>query len=436
MKTNFGYIYNKEFFTWLNIRKKGVGEAESNKLKYYFYPDLKYKNADNTMVNTPFGDFNDRFLNAQLEKNEVNDFINKFKEEQVFELKTIYPGLLSGSGYLHEVGEKNDDEFKLGFFFDYTTGLPVIPASSIKGVLRYACEMIKDTKDKDYLYSYKKLKEKIGFSVEEKYFEPIPNNKDNNKFFPSEFVYNVFEGKEIVRKGGKIEFDKKGEPVTKGISIYKRDIFHDAFPIKSEKSLFGMDYITHHEHELKNPNPVKFLRVQPEVTYKFQFDLKDNDKGLKAEDKLALFEQIILDLGLGAKTNVGYGQFVELSKKELEDERREYHERRIRLEREENPPYQACCDNAKAYITNTVIDVKIIKVGKYVSMKDEEGSIFTKSEKNIKKKFEKDLKRKQKKNPDIKFKDLKVGMETKIQIKQDLNVNVNDAVFTVLPVIE
>ncbi len=299
MKTNLGYIYNKEFFTWLIISKKCVKETGSNKLKYYYYPDLTKQVQDankkkKKTVDSEFGKFNKKFLGFQLERADVNDFVDKFEENQTikgFQLKTIYPGLLSGSGYLHEVGEKNDDEFQLGFYFDYTTGLPVIPASSIKGVLRYACEM----RDGEYL---KDIIKRLGIDV--------PN------FDTKKFIKTVFEGK--------TEIEENGKKKEVGISIYKRDIFHDAFPIKSEKSLFGMDYITHHEHPLKNPNPVKFLRVQPEVTYKFQFDLKPTND-LTVKQKKEIFEQIILDLGLGAKTNVGYGQFEKVLKENSETER-------------------------------------------------------------------------------------------------------------------
>src|SRR5690606_9438219 len=59
---------------------------------------------------------------------------NKRSANDRWELYTTYPGLLIGSGYQHESGGEN--EFKIGFFFDYTTGLPQIPGSSVKGVLR------------------------------------------------------------------------------------------------------------------------------------------------------------------------------------------------------------------------------------------------------------------------------------------------------------
>jgi CRISPR-associated protein Cmr6 len=52
-----------------------------------------------------------------------------------------------------------------------------------------------------------------------------------------------------------------------------------------------------------------FLKILPEVTIQFQFDLKDGllTKGQKED----LFRRLLLDFGIGAKTNVGYGQFEE-----------------------------------------------------------------------------------------------------------------------------
>ena len=45
-----------------------------------------------------------------------------------------YPGLLAGIGYPHDSQVKGPIDG--GFFFDYVTGLPVIPGSTLKGVLR------------------------------------------------------------------------------------------------------------------------------------------------------------------------------------------------------------------------------------------------------------------------------------------------------------
>lgn len=47
----------------------------------------------------------------------------------------------------------------------------------------------------------------------------------------------------------------------------------------------------------------------PNVVWRFNFNLKD--RILKPYEKLDLFKQIIVDFGIGAKTNVGYGRFDE-----------------------------------------------------------------------------------------------------------------------------
>lgn len=66
--------------------------------------------------------------------NTINPFINKS-----FTLSVCYPGLVTGVGIGHEA--KIEEEFKLGIHLDYTTGLPVIYGSSVKGVLRSAFEV-------------------------------------------------------------------------------------------------------------------------------------------------------------------------------------------------------------------------------------------------------------------------------------------------------
>lgn len=53
-----------------------------------------------------------------------------------FELQTVYPGLLIGIGIAH--GFNGKGEAALGLCLDYVTGMPYIPGSSVKGVLRSA----------------------------------------------------------------------------------------------------------------------------------------------------------------------------------------------------------------------------------------------------------------------------------------------------------
>ncbi|MFX4236648.1 RAMP superfamily CRISPR-associated protein, partial [Aliarcobacter butzleri] len=52
-------------------------------------------------------------------------------------LKTTYPVLLIGSGNTHELPDIKGHAI-LVFHFDYTSGIPQISGSSIKGLLRSA----------------------------------------------------------------------------------------------------------------------------------------------------------------------------------------------------------------------------------------------------------------------------------------------------------
>lgn len=235
-----------------------------------------------------------------------------YESEDNFELTTIYPGLLIGSGYNHEIGDQ-ENELKLGFFFDHTTGLPCVPGSSVKGVLRNACEKNGGEYVKSIIEELAKGERKPNEQIVEEetakltsdqidgYFDKVKNT-NSDKY--SVFVMKVFVGKK----------DKENYFAQK-----ERDIFFDAFPVNSfneEEKFLANDFITPHKHPTNhkldpftNPNPIQFLKVLPRVTFKFNFRLTDTC--IKKEVKLELFRQILLDLGIGAKTNVGYGQFIE-----------------------------------------------------------------------------------------------------------------------------
>lgn len=419
---NLGFIYNKHFFSFLNISLNGKKDAnDNNKKKYQFYPPPTEK-GDNKTVLSSFGKFEQEFLNVK--QSEVAYKPLTIRDDVLsFKLSTVYPGLLLGSGYSHEIGE-NKDEFQLGFFFDHTSGLPVIPASSIKGVLRYACEVNKGEYIKTVLKDLG-LETKVSLS----YFEAIitEDKKGKKVVNPSEFVYNTFEGKLLKKvENEQIKYDEQGKPITKqNISIYKRDIFLDAFPTHSNGNLFGSDYITPHKNPLKDPIPIKFLRVQPEVTYTFTFILQDSN-GLTAEQKKKVFEQIIKDFGLGAKTNVGYGQFKELSQKQKNEQKQQNYVRSY-------APYTPS-DRPKEYNENDVVEMTIIDINETdMAFEDETGSIFSKTVVAINKKFEKDLNKRRKKNTAVKFVELHKGITVKIRFNDNLSEKLS---FTVLPIIK
>ena len=220
--------------------------------------------------------------------NNIYQSIEQLEGIQVFILETCYPGLLIGTGYPHNSGV-GEAEIMLGFSFDYVSGMPYIPGSTVKGCLRapfrscpgYIAELLKtEWNEEDVLLMEKAI-------------------------FENELSDNILEKQQM-----------------KGVE--QRDIFFDA--VLSSKgagssTVMAMDTIAPHIDKvnpkltgLSEPIPINFLRVKPKVPFIFQFLLKDtrlaNGKVVTAKQKLELFRSILLDTGIGAKTNVGYGKMV------------------------------------------------------------------------------------------------------------------------------
>lgn len=230
------------------------------------------------------------YKGKNLEDYNPPKLVFKKKEEvKVIKLKVEYPGLVTGIGIVHEA--KIEGEFKLGVHFDWTYGMPVVYGSSVKGVLRNAF-IEEQKKGKIIKYDTFFLKEitKGEWSQEE-----------------IKILFDaIFEGK-----------DSKGN----NLSIYQRDIFFDAVIVSPDSNgrILCSDSITPHgDNPLKNPNPITFLKIAPGCKLEFRFKLvptrivKDGKVlTISVKEKLELFKEILTTVGVGAKTNVGYGQLKE-----------------------------------------------------------------------------------------------------------------------------
>jgi CRISPR-associated protein Cmr6 len=212
---------------------------------------------------------------------------------QKFTLFTTYPGLLIGSGYIHDTNTIGD--VKIGFFFDHTTGQPIIPGSSVKGMIRHVFEL--DENDHGDKCTGDESLNAIIFFLKEIEENEVVIDVDN-----------------LIKLKNEIFGDQK-EPGT--------DTFFDAV-LDIEKSgnqeILGNDFITPHINREKpelspfsNPNPIQFIKVRPGIGFEFRFKLQDskNYSIWTGQLKSKLFKKIIKTLGIGAKTNVGYGQFEE-----------------------------------------------------------------------------------------------------------------------------
>ncbi|MBM3713517.1 MAG: type III-B CRISPR module RAMP protein Cmr6 [Actinobacteria bacterium] len=309
MSENFGNISHYHY-----VQNKGI-PIPANKDQVRWHNDLHEKKYGDIVKFSPEGYF-------------------KHPKSIPFSLKTTYPGLLIGAGYSHPKlydPETEDDQgdYQLGFFFDHTTGLPVIPGSSVKGILKsvfpsdikneYDPKKVKEVQEKNELkikYINKIINDKLNGGVIN--FEVKPDNLkkiffERKQVFLDAYLEKVDDNITVIYKKDSGKKDKKGDPILEDDP-------------KIEKHLFAEDYITPHGDDIfKEPNPIRFLKVASEVTFTFQFILKDYMKSdtkklavgeadeiiFPADNILIIFKQIILDFGIGAKRNVGYGQFRE-----------------------------------------------------------------------------------------------------------------------------
>lgn len=177
----------------------------------------------------------------------------------------MYPGLLVGLGHTHGINAAEDT--KIGFSFDYVTGQPYIPGSSMKGFFRsfFACPEV--------------INELGGWSLSDEELKRLEAD--------------IFDG---------------------------GDTFFDAVVVSGGRDgrLIDNEYITPHptpSEQGKEPRPIRMLKVVPDVVLAFAFTLSDSafcGKTVTANRKMALFKSILLHFGVGAKTNEGYGMLDEL----------------------------------------------------------------------------------------------------------------------------
>lgn len=250
---NIGKLFFKDYYK----------EVDLNSLLFGKYDKDKALKVDVTIKESPLV-----VIKKPLEENEVS----------IIRAKIQYPGLVTGVGLSHDASVG----YKLGMHFDYTKGMPVVYGSSVKGVLK--------TYFKDFfLEHYRDRNSDV---------EPLMNL--------------IFEGKNPKYDGN------SNEP--KYVSIYKRDVFFDAVIVKSNDKgkILEDDYITPHLDPLKNPIPIKMLKIASGCTMEFRFKLNTcviNGNEYNADSKLKIFKDILTTVGIGAKTNVGYGQLSVIKEK-------------------------------------------------------------------------------------------------------------------------
>jgi len=231
--------------------------------------------------------------NALKELHSRQEAVLKNVESSCSFTATLLSPLITGVGNAHP-GE-------VGMTFDRNTGLPYIPASSIKGVVRmaYCVELYEDVKNKgkknDFITENVQRNDRnIGVCI-----------KDNEPGLVHLFGHP----------------DPSSEDASRG-----QIVFLDAFPatVPNTGPNIRLDIMNPHYSsyyggseapvETENPVPIKFLTVALGTAFVFRWFVRPLRGALAvAEHELDLleraWERALTQMGLGAKTAIGYGRF-------------------------------------------------------------------------------------------------------------------------------
>ncbi len=229
------------------------------------------------------------------------DYLLSFPEQdyEVIELKaTTKTPLITGIGQPHAN--------EVSMVFDYMLGIPYIPASSIKGLLRFTTVVIEVSDPKN----------------ENKYI-PDKNGNINDENI-AEIKY-YFGGQS--NEGSVVFLDAYPE----GVPELHIDIMNPHYGAYYQECKPPADYL--------EPTPIKFLTVAPKTTFIFRVIIhkqKPNYESLKQSVKTIL-EEALTKEGIGAKTALGYGLFEpikEANYTNLLEKRKEREEGKKKMEEE------------------------------------------------------------------------------------------------------
>jgi CRISPR-associated protein Cmr6 len=322
----------KDFFkkAWENSNMK---QFQSISLLLNKYVPIIFKNSNNTLdfknSNNTL-EFQDISLKGSIKKfflQEINnqtknksiieEFYNKFKErvkKQKESLKKIgYEDIFSSklkTAYRLVVGLGSGSVFETSLTLHHIFGIPYIPASALKGVVRSVSfwEIAKS-----------EMKKNENFNIEEfqkKLYDENISNSDTEEIIIHKILFGTQEFKGLL-------------------------IFLDSYPENNNFDIFELDVMTPHYQEYytqtqtpgdwENPNPITFLTVKKGIPFEFNV-LIDKHRLQEIEknkiipknviEKLKNYEYLknkvkrwlelaLKEFGVGAKTRLGYGIFQE-----------------------------------------------------------------------------------------------------------------------------
>ncbi|MCD6121240.1 MAG: type III-B CRISPR module RAMP protein Cmr6 [Spirochaetales bacterium] len=268
---NFGLWYNK--FIPLNTYSYepcGKREKKEDNLQYYKEEYNKFKNSDELQT----------FLNRKhIEYHKLIEYYKSLNASCYTFTASLVSPLIIG------VGETHPSETSL--IFNHNLGIPYIPASSIKGIIRFA-------------YTLDLLKRPLP--------DKLKKDEDYNLYFDDEDNWTdiaIYFG--TMKQRGSVLF-LDAYPVK--VPDLKLDIINPHYGQYYGENKAPADYLS--------PIPIKFLTVKEGSEFIFraiitkgiasEYISKNTNISIEETLKNSLKRALVKE-GIGAKTTLGYGRF-------------------------------------------------------------------------------------------------------------------------------
>lgn len=272
---------------------------------YLYYEYLESPPPRNTTTREIFAGF--RFA-GESRMDQLRHYIGD-ERLSVLSLYTVYPGLIIGAsndlGRIRAVdeppnragqngdtpqnyGRKEREQIQWGFSFDYVSGMPFIAGSVLKGKLR------------------SRFPGREANKIRENYIRSLYRQVAGDAEIAEQLNVGLLESAIFGIDGVYIPWELKNN---------QQDVFLGAYPrIMSPEGdqLVDVDVINaHSDGPYRNTFPNLILKIKPNVCLDFGFMLHDHQIGavlVTKEQLREIFLRILLDVGIGTRVNVGYGQ--------------------------------------------------------------------------------------------------------------------------------
>jgi len=264
---NYGLWYNK--FIPLNNYEK-CEACGMNKKK-------------ETTVELYFSKYNELKKNREIEKILKNKHLDQSTFCEAFSKKynSIFLSAQLSSLFITGIGETHPHEVSM--VFDHNMGIPYIPATGIKGIVRFA-------------HTLGLLYDENG-SFTDRFFEKKEGKEFINEENEETFIPHLFGAQE--KRGSVIFLDAYPE-IVPDLHIDIMNPHYGDYYSDDKNKTPPADYL--------NPVPIKFLTVAKGTVFLFRALVDKKHSEIVKKVKNA-FEKALTAEGVGAKTAVGYGLF-------------------------------------------------------------------------------------------------------------------------------